>query len=129
MATRRATPTSQRQPPHRQRGDINDLVALMAYAHLPVPVREVRFAWAAMHRAWRFDLCWPDARLAVEVDGAIWTEGRHSRGAGYEADCEKLNAAVLLGWRVLRFTYGQVYSGYALATIEQALAQTTERQP
>lgn len=125
---RMSSQSSQRQPrrtrPH-QRGDINDLIAQLAYAQVATPEREVRFAWSAMRRAWRFDLCWPDARLAVEVDGGIWTDGRHSRGSGYEPDCEKLNAAVLLSWRVLRFTYGHVESGYALATIEKALAQPT----
>jgi len=39
--------------------------------------------------------------LAVEVDGGTWTGGRHTRGAGFEADCEKLNAAVIAGFRVL----------------------------
>lgn len=100
---------------------------MLAYARVPPPETEVRFAWAAMHRAWRLDLAWPADMLAVEVDGATWTQGRHTRGLGYEADCEKLNAAVLLGWRVLRFTYGMVYDGRAQAAIEQALAQTTER--
>jgi len=59
--------------------------------------------------------------LAVEVDGGTWTGGRHTRGAGFEADCEKLNAAVIAGFRVLRFTGAMVRSGAALATIETAL--------
>ena len=127
MATKRTSRANSSR--RRTRGDINDLLLQLVCKRLPTPEREVRFAWAAMRRAWRLDLAWRAFMLAVEVDGATWTQGRHTRGAGYEADCEKLNAAVLLGWRVLRFTYGQVYSGYALATIETALAHTTERQP
>jgi very-short-patch-repair endonuclease len=46
--------------------------------------------------------------LAVEVEGGMWTRGRHVRGEGYEGDCEKYNAAVLGGWRVLRFTTGML---------------------
>ena len=42
-----------------------------------------------------------------------------TRGAGYEKDAEKGNAAVLLGWAVLRFTTEMVESGEALATIER----------
>ncbi len=31
-------------------------------------------------------------------------KSRHITGTGYIGDCEKLNAAVILGWRVLRYT-------------------------
>jgi hypothetical protein len=37
--------------------------------------------------------------LAIEVDG----RGYHQRVAGVRADCEKLNEATRMGWRVLRF--------------------------
>ena len=67
--------------------------------------------------------------LAVEIDGGTWVSGRHTRGAGFERDCEKLNTAVLLGWRVLRFTTGMVLDGRALETILAALADTERRQP
>jgi len=53
-------------------------------------------------RAWRFDFAWPSQRLAVEVDGR-----RHRTCAGQRSDCEKLNEAVRLGWRVLRFPSDQ----------------------
>ena len=76
-------------------------------------------------RRWRFDFAWPAIRLAVEVDGGTWASGRHTRGAGYEADCEKLNEAVLRDWRVLRVTTKQVDSGEALAWIERALGASS----
>lgn len=50
-------------------------------------------------RQWRFDFCWPSHRLAVEIDG----RGRHQTVTGVRGDCEKTNAAVLRGWRVMRF--------------------------
>lgn len=68
---------------------------------LPPPEQEYRFHSV---RRWRFDFCWPTSKLAVEVEGGTWVRGRHVRGTGYEGDCEKYNAAVLGGWRVLRFT-------------------------
>ena len=68
---------------------------------VPEPEREYQFA-KAMGRRWRFDFAWPDAMLAAEVEGGVWVRGRHTRGAGYVADCEKYNAATMLGWRVLR---------------------------
>lgn len=55
-------------------------------------------------RKWRFDYAFPDQKVAVEVDGAVWTQGRHTRGAGYVNDLEKLNTAASMGWLVLRIT-------------------------
>lgn len=88
--------------------------------------RELQFA-KALKRRWRSDIAFIDDRLLIEVDGGTWTGGRHTRGAGYESDCEKQNTAVLLGYRVLRFTSNQVYSGYALSAILTAL-EFTEKE-
>lgn len=67
----------------------------------PEPVREHRFAAG---RRFRFDFCWPDKMVAVELEGGIWTGGGHTRGAGYRENCEKYNLAAIQGWRVLRYT-------------------------
>ena len=88
-------------------------------AGLPTPVREHRFDTI---RRWRFDLAWIAPRLAVEVEGGIWTGGRHVRGAGYERDLEKYNAAAIAGWLVLRVTTAMVDDGRALAHVADALA-------
>jgi very-short-patch-repair endonuclease len=82
--------------------------------------------WKRQHRfhpvrAWRFDFAWPEAMLAVEVEGGTWARGRHTRGSGFAADCIKYNEAALLGWCVLRFTTEQVQDGTALTYIEMAL--------
>lgn len=95
-----------------------DLKFLCRAAGLPEPSTELRFHPT---RKWRFDFAWLDRRLAVEVDGGAFIQGRHTRGVGYERDCEKLNAAALLGWRVLRFTTGMVEDGRALAVLQEAL--------
>jgi hypothetical protein len=85
---------------------------------LPRPVAEHQFH---PKRKWRFDWAWLDAKLGVEIDGGTRQTGRHNRHEGYSEDCVKLNEAVVLGWRVLRFTSEQVADGYALATITKAL--------
>lgn len=84
---------------------------------LPAPLEEYRFH---PKRRWRFDFAWPDKMIAVEVEGGTFTGGRHTRGKGFEQDCEKYCEATLLGWRVLRFTTKQVNSGYALGSVERA---------
>ena len=91
---------------------------------LPDPETEHRFA---PPRRWRLDLAWPQALLAVEIEGGIWTNGRHTRGAGFLADCEKYNEATLLGWRILRVTREHIESGQALRWIERALTLPNQR--
>lgn len=86
---------------------------------LPRPVEEFRFH---AKRRWRFDLAWPDRKLAVEIEGGTWSHGRHTRGKGFRLDCIKYNEALCLGWRVLRVTTGMVNDGTALAYVERALA-------
>ena len=87
-------------------------------AGMPEPVTELRFA---PPRRWRFDFCWPLAKVALEVDGGGWVNGRHSRGTGIEKDAEKVNAAAALGYRVLRATPAMVADGRALNAIEKVL--------
>jgi very-short-patch-repair endonuclease len=68
---------------------------------LAVPETEYRFDAS---RKWRFDYAWPKWKVALEVEGGVWTGGRHTTGAGFTKDMEKYNAAASQGWRVLRVT-------------------------
>ena len=68
-------------------------------AVLPEPEREYRFHPV---RLWRFDFAWPAAMLAVEIEGGVYTRGRHTRASGFVRDAEKYNAAAEMGWTVLR---------------------------
>ena len=58
-------------------------------------------------RRWRFDYACKALRLAIEVEGGVWTKGRHTRGCGFVGDMEKYNTAAVLGWRILRYTPDQ----------------------
>jgi hypothetical protein len=48
------------------------------------------------------DYAWPDRKLFLEVEGGIWSNGRHTRGSGYVRDLEKYNTAAAMGWRLIR---------------------------
>jgi len=87
-------------------------------AGLPDPVPEHRFDPT---RRWRFDFAWLPDKVAVEVEGGSWINGRHSRGKGFAADCEKYNCAQVQGWLVLRVTDQHIRSGEALDWIEEVL--------
>ncbi|MCA2455812.1 MULTISPECIES: endonuclease domain-containing protein [Vibrio] len=86
---------------------------------LALPEKEYRFHET---RRWRFDFAYPEQQLAVEVEGGTWAGGRHTRGSGYEKDCEKYNEAALRGWSVLRFTGSMIKSGKAVETLKEALS-------
>ena len=88
-------------------------------AKLPAVTPEFRFHPV---RRWKVDLAFVPQQIAVEVEGAVFKGGRHTRGVGVEADCEKYAELAILGWRLLRVTPRQVKSGVALGWIERALA-------
>lgn len=79
-------------------------------------------------RMWRFDFAIPELMIAIECEGGIFTGGAHTRGAHYESDLEKYNAAALLGWRVLRFSGDMIKVGYAARIIERTIADMRELQ-
>jgi very-short-patch-repair endonuclease len=99
----------------------NMLARRIEEAELPAPVRQ--YLWARPERLYRADFAYPDDHLLLEVQGGIWARdpGRHNRGSGYEADLERSNLAVLLGWRLLAFSERMIRSGQAVETIKRAL--------
>lgn len=112
-----STSRSRRRPPARKGDETANLAWALKAAGLPKPEAELRFAAPA--RDWRFDLAWPDRKLAVEVEGVSAGRSRHQSIDGYQEDCAKYAAAALLGWTVLRFTQTQVAAGWPLALIER----------
>ncbi len=93
-------------------------LALLKRAKLPAPVAELRFA---PPRRFRFDWAWPDHKVALECDGGVWTQGRHTRGTGFLRDAEKFNIAAVMGWRILRTTPSKLHDLETIALIERAL--------
>jgi very-short-patch-repair endonuclease len=85
---------------------------------VPTPECEHRFHPV---RKWRIDFAWPQHKVGLEVDGGIFSGGRHTRGAGWLKDTEKINTAVTMGWRMLRCTPQQLCTSEMLDTIKQAL--------
>ena len=72
-------------------------------------------------RKWRFDYAFPEYKVAVEVDGGVWTGGRHINPAGYINDMEKLNTAASMGWLVLRITTDDRFASKTFELIEKTL--------
>ena len=101
---------------------MSDLEEQMAFqikvAGLPTPEREARLVPG---RRFRFDFSWPTEKVALEVDGGEWVQGRHQRPAGFRSDAEKFSLAAAEGYRVLRATGSMVTDGSALALLEKVL--------
>ena len=61
-------------------------------------------------RKWRFDYAIIPLRIAVEVEGGTWINGRHIRPQTYLRDLEKYNNAAAHGWLLLRVIPQDLYS-------------------
>lgn len=100
--------------------------SLLKREGLPLPFPEYVFA---APRKWRFDFAWvvvpsftmPNVKVALEVEGGVWTRGRHTRGSGFLKDCQKYNEAACRGWRLLRVTPQQLCTLDTIALIKRAL--------
>lgn len=60
-------------------------------------------------RRFRYDYCWPEAAVALELQGGIHQAGKgHVSAAGFKTDCDKLNLSNLLGITLFKFATGQI---------------------
>lgn len=91
-------------------------------SNMPEATAEYRFHPT---RRWAFDIAMPDIKLAVEVEGGLYVEGRHVRGQSFEADAEKYAEAMCLGWRVLRVSTRQVTNGQAIGWLRRLVEEET----
>lgn len=92
-------------------------------------VRQLQFA-KSIKRRWQFDFAFPKYRIAVEIDGVVVrriagimvTMGGHADVQSLRKNHEKLNTAVMYGWRVLHFLQTDVRSRLAINTTLRVLA-------
>jgi hypothetical protein len=104
---------------------LDPLATVVSYCRArdyPEPEAEFRFHPS---RRWRWDVAWVDERVALEFQGGVWTGGRHVRGKGFTADCEKFATGAALGWRVLPVTPSQVADGSLFAWLDLIFGEPT----
>ena len=99
---------------------ITDLFTVLCRSDLNVEcVKEFKFH---PKRRWRFDYAIPEHRIALEVEGGVWTGGRHTRPQGFLGDIEKYNIATLMGWRVFRTTPDDLLRTATLNLLKSAIS-------
>jgi len=99
--------------------ELEELFAFQVKATgLPEPERE---AAVIPGRKFRFDFCFREARLLIEINGGTFTKGGHSSGLGLRRDYEKLRLAQDHGWKVYPFDAQAVRSGEAVEVVRRAL--------
>ena len=97
----------------------NDFFTTLYHSDLKVEcIKEHRFHPI---RKWRFDYAIPEFKIAIEIDGGVWTQGRHTRPQGYLNDMEKFNAAAAMGWVVLKFTPDSQLTAATLNIIRETI--------
>lgn len=90
---------------------------------IEIPVAEYLFA-KELKRKFRFDYCYPEKKIAIEIEGGVWINGRHNRPSGFIKDMEKYNIACLLGYRILRFTIQDLKKISTYLTIKEVLNES-----
>jgi hypothetical protein len=75
------------------------VVRLLIDAGLPVPVRQYEL-WVDGELIARFDIAYPEDRLAIELDSFRWHAGR----GPFRSDRVRANRVMAAGWRLLRAT-------------------------
>lgn len=86
-------------------------------------VREYKFHPV---RRWRFDYAIPACKVAVEVEGGVWTGGRHVSPKGFLGDMKKYNTAAVMGWKVLRCTPKELNTARMVEMIRNCIYENEE---
>jgi very-short-patch-repair endonuclease len=84
--------------------ELEVLGVLNVFRHSSLPRSVGQFKFREAGAFYNRDRAWPEAKLAVELDGAR----HHTNPADRERDLARDAALAAAGWVVLRFTYAEV---------------------
>jgi hypothetical protein len=76
------------------------LPEIWRFYNIPTPIPEYQFL---IERRFKIDYAWPLPLVAMEIEGGIWTNGRHIQPKGFQTDMYKYNKLAELGWLLLRY--------------------------
>mgnify|MGYP001593036717 FL=1 len=85
---------------------------------IPVPTPEYL---AIPGRKFRLDYAWVPQKVGLEVQGGVWSGGKHGRGSGIVRDHEKANLLAVNGWRCLYVQPRQLLNLDTIRLVRSAL--------
>ena len=116
----KAKPGPKPAPPKKGQKEPSSIEYLMGHqiqeAGLPEPVRQLQYF---EDRKFTGDFCWPDRRIALEVDG-----GAHKTEGRFSASFERAYMLMMANWTVLHVGKTEVRNYKALEWITHVLART-----
>lgn len=59
-----------------------------------------RYSRSKRCKRYRLDFAHTFSRTGIEIQGGVYSRGRHVTGSGYERDCRKYNLAHTSGWTI-----------------------------
>ena len=83
--------------------------------NIPAPIPEYQFL---VNRKFRIDYAWPEYLVGMEIEGGIYSGGRHITPKGFINDMEKYNLMNEHGWNLLRYAPKKIDYLQILKTIE-----------
>jgi hypothetical protein len=66
----------------------------------------LRLPFANSGRRFKADFCHVGTRVCIEIQGGVWSGGKHGRGAGIKTDAIKLAIAQRNGWQLFQVVPG-----------------------
>jgi hypothetical protein len=112
--------TRQCRPPKSRDKTALLFTRLCSALNVPEPIAEFRFHPT---RRWRIDFYFEanGRKVGLEVEGGVWTNGRHTRGKGFIKDIEKYNTMSEMGIVLLRVTPDQLLNVSTIEMIRKCL--------
>jgi very-short-patch-repair endonuclease len=96
-------------------------MVFVAYVKQETGVKLVKEYKFHPKRRWKFDYACPERKIAIEVEGGVWNNGRHTRGKGFIGDIEKYNNASVMGWTLIRVTPDTLLTNETIEFVRQAV--------
>jgi very-short-patch-repair endonuclease len=79
-------------------------------------------------KPYKLDFAHPETKVAIEIQGGTWNNGRHSRGSGMKGEYNKLNTLQYDGWTVFQLSTDMITEEWINIIKESIINKITEKE-